>query len=301
MAKRRSKGATGAVRKVSAAALRRAMATVNTRMAADATRQISLYRELSKHRSRVRTALDRAGRDRLAVRAAVNGDRARKIGKLLARHTVAPVVPFTPGIFDAATVLRLTPGYDLGSIQSFPKNARNSAFVHRRTGEMGFDVFAERHGEDASATIALSAVFIPSTGPAHLKATISPSISFAFWTISTGTVAITLALKSFSISPFRFDGSFDVNVPTTGGGFNTIWFKQIGIDLDFGFGTEETPMHASADVDTNHFYVIGLECIGQAFSAGDDRPGFTSNAGGILRASLPFIDLELRSIPIVFG
>lgn len=283
-------------RAIPPAVMRRAMTEANGRLQGLAKEKIRLYREAGKYRRKLRQPVD--GRYP-AVARDVKG--LREIGNRLAkRKVIAPaLVKPVPGILSGSYSLRLTPVYDYGNLNYFPHNSRNSAFARRRTGELGFNMLAERKGADAFVSISLGAFFIPMFGPAHLRASINPALSFAWWIISTGAEAITLALMDFRISPYKFDGTYDVNVHPTSSGTRDLWFEQIGLDLDFDFGSiSDNPMNAAVDVDTDHFYLIQLECLGQAFSFGTDKPGFTGVAGGILNATLPYIDLDLQWIPV---
>jgi len=269
------------------AVLRAALADAKARSGGIGKEKLGLYREADRYR-RKEAAPDLAGLRRI-------GDRIAK------RKVVAPPVARSAGAIVAGSyTLRLTPGYDFGAIHSSPQDARNTAFVHRLTGNLGLSMYAERRGHDAFGSVSIGAFFVPMFGPARLRASINLPLSFAWWTISTGVTAVTLGMLSFDIATFRRDGTRVPSVHRTGGGFKVVWFNQIGIDLDFDFGSiSDNPMTAGVEVDTDHFYLISLQCFGQAFSNGEDKPGFTANAGGILNATLPFIDLDLELIPVV--
>jgi hypothetical protein len=282
--------------KISPTAMRRALATVNDgRLEVIAKEKIRLHRAGDKPFSKLRPSL---GNKNPAV--ATASERLQKVSKALAKRRVKapPRAGLQGGLLSAAISLRITPGYDFGDVSSVPHDAFNSSFVHRSYGRMGFRMFAENQDQSAFARVSLGAFFIPMFGPAHLRADVNPSISFAQWVVSTGMTAVTLALLSFRVDAFKPNGQLDANVHSIGTG-NTLWFQQLGIGAELDLDTISNPMRATIDVDTNHFYLIRLACLGQAFSQGTDKPGFTASSGGILDLLLPSIDLDVRLIPIV--
>ncbi|HTE39790.1 MAG TPA: hypothetical protein VK629_03120 [Steroidobacteraceae bacterium] len=281
-------------RRISPAAMKRALGSISTRSRITSPDKLKLSLEAEEHRQKLRAPLGRdaakafAGMDRIA-----NGIAKRKLK--------APAVKIPAGgLLGGSYSLRLTPGYDFGDLKAFPNNGRNKAFVRRSTGNMGCTVVSESKDDWATAVITLGAFFIPLFGPARVRASINPSLVFASWVNSTGAHATTLAQMRFTVSAHKPDGSLDLNVHPTGA-LKSLWFMDVGIGLDFDIvNSPDNPMQASVDVDTNHFYLYRLECLAEALSfAQKGNKDFKSNCGGILDVQLPFISLDLQTIPVI--
>ncbi len=261
-----------------------------------------LYEEAAKYRSKLRKPSARNdGKDPEAARAV---ERLRKFtARLQKRRVIAPTVAkLTPGIMAGAYSVRLTPPYDFANIfisAGSPTAAGNSAFAHRRAGEMGWSISAAtKENQNPVAITEIGVFFIPMFGPAILRAGVNPADSFAWWINSLGDVASTDAFMSCGITAFRKDGTQDFSVPSTGGSI-PLWSERDGDVLKFDFGSNsDNPMSASMEVDTHHFYLVSVRCLGVAFARGWQGK-FASQSGGIASITVPFIDLDLRLIPVV--
>jgi hypothetical protein len=281
-------------RTIPPAVMRSAKENTKTRVAGVSKETLRLCREAAAFRRKLQKPLDRKDPQ---VAHAVAG--LRGIGDRLAKRKVlAPAAArLTPGIIAGSYSLRLTPGYDYGDVNVVAPDSRNSAFVQRSIGALGFEIYTDNPNVLPFANATIGSFFFPMFGPARMRASINPTLAYAWWTVATGSDALTLAVMSMNVYSILPDGTYVPNVNETGGGIKSIWYNQDqqGL-LEFGVqSVSDNPMTAGVDVDTDHFYLITLECLGEAFSLTTD--GFTSVAGGILNMMLPYIDIDVQLIP----
>jgi len=294
-------------RTVSHAAMRRAMAAANKRDDSlnSARERARLYGESYKAR------LDAQKRLKKDLTHPADITDLRKVGDELAKRKVlAPAVAKGQGgILAGSYSLRIAPEYEFGDIfmaGSDPNDSRNSAFAHRGNGGLGFamladqtrgsaftDPFTHLPGRNILTRVQLGTFFIPLFAPGELRADVSPALSFAWWTVSTGMPAWTFGQISLQFLGFRFDGSLETSII---GGSNQLWDRHT-TDLEFDLGSLTTPMTLFANTDGVHFYLIFVECLGFAQSFGKDAQA--SVAGGIINCVLPFIDIDFRYIPVL--
>lgn len=286
---------------VPANSIRRYLAGTQDRVEGLIKEKSKLYQEAARYRRKLRRPSAAGGKDPEVARA-VEGLR-KFTNRLQKRKVIAPAVAkLAPGILAGSYAVRLTPPYDFANVfisAGAPKAAGNSAFARRHAGEMGWSISAAtKENQNPVAITEIGAFFIPMFGPALLRASVNPAVSFAWWINSLGFVAETHASMSFGITAFRKDGTEDFGIPRTGGSIG-LWSERDGDVLKFDFGSNsDNPMSASIEVDTNHFYLVSVRCLGVAFAKGWEGR-FASQAGGILSIAVPFIDLDLRLIPVV--
>jgi hypothetical protein len=279
---------------IPSAVMHRAIADAKVRQDGLIGEQIKLYRETEKYRSELRKRTNKEP----ALIHSVAGLRG-VVDKIAKRQIVAPSAARPrPGILAGSYSLRLTPGYDYGEVVTTgfgPNDPRNSGFVNRQTGELGLKILADKalNVGNPHVRMQLGAFFIPMFGPARLQASIAPALSFAWWTVSTGPEAMTWGSISFLFLGYRFDGTFET---VSSLDYQQIWYKVTN-DLEFDLGSNSTPMSTTGEIDTDHFYLIRVNVNGLASCSG--LPPQSSVAGGILNMTLPYIDLDLKLVPVV--
>jgi hypothetical protein len=234
----------------------------------------------------------------------------RKVADEVAkRKVVAPKVTRVPGgILTGSYVLRITPPYaysDTLMYGSDPADTRNSAVANAGDGELGFtmladltrgtpftDPFSRLPGRNIQIAARLGVFFFPLFAQGLLRAEVPPALSYAWWTVSTGMPAWTFGQIALWLMGFRLDGTLDTFI---GGSGYQPWDKHT-TDLEFDWGSFNSPMTLYANTDGGHFYLIYLECVGMAQSFGRDAQA--SVAGGMMNCALPYVDIDFQYTPI---
>jgi hypothetical protein len=235
----------------------------------------------------------------------------RGITDRVAKQKVAVPAPVLemPGFLPGVYSMRLTPPYDYGNTLALgdPTDegfgvADAAASADKVSGQM--EVSVSTGGVKPSSGVTklnlglaqaeLGVFFRPLFGPAILRVWANPSFAFYWWinaAVDDGTTAGVCALWITGYKGTKVLGD------SGSGQQSTLWERDLFGIVEWDFQSNPGfPLAAQLEVDTSHFYVLGVSC--ECDASGGGWPG-GSLAGGHLSMTLPSITLELIPILVV--
>ena len=282
---------------------RRHMADLLRGLQARFKEKSKLQREASKYLSKIRKPMAKA--DSKEIGRAVDGQRAMA-AKLAKRKLIVPRTSLeVGGVLAGSYSVRLAPPYDYASTQPYTSNPEETASANRFAGQMGCSAstFEVEGSSFLGAQASIGSFFFPPFGPGILQARANPALTFS-WLVENvqtdGFVGLPASLGLLSLGIIGYRGT---QIGPSSSQLVSLWGEDIDLELgEFGvkFDFESignNPLATQLDVDTDHFYLVYVNCFCLAQANGWQATRTLASAS--LSVTLPSISLGLQLVPVL--